>query len=236
MENNDKILVVSAEDEMLVKPDTVIISTIITGICDTYSNSADKGTENVANARKLFLECGLKDDSVKITRLTVNEERTRVEDEVKKDFKRTVEVSYKLLGYRYSAHVDIKLPIDDELVTKAYGIVINSDLFSGSSINYTLENDEEHYDKLLSRIVKKARHKADIIAEASGMKVKSVKDIDYSVSRLNVNFNRYKGASFGSALNYECASYNSSAEAVIGSECADDIKISDNITARFIME
>lgn len=236
MENNDKILVVSAEDEMLVRPDTVIISTIITGMCDTYSNSADKGTESVANARKLFLECGLKDDSVKITRLTVNEERTRVEDEVKKDYKRTVEVSYKLLGYRYSAHVDIKLPIDDELVTKAYGIVINSDLFSGSSINYTLENDEEHYDKLLSRIVKKARHKADIIAEASGMKIKSVKDIDYSVSRLNVSFNRYKGASFGSALNYECASYNSSAEAVIGSECADDIKISDNITARFIME
>lgn len=236
MESSDKIIVVSAEDEMQVRPDTVIISTVITGMCDTYSNSADRGTESVANAKKLFLNCGLKDDSVKITRLSVNEERTRVEDEVRKDFKRTTEVTYKLLGYRYSARVNIKLPIDDELVTKAYEIVVNSDLFSGSSINYTLEKDDEHYDKLLSKIVKKARHKADIIAEASGMKVISVKDIDYSVSRLNVSVNRYKGASFGAALNYECASYNSNVESVIGSDCADDITISDNITARFIME
>ena len=205
--NNDTILLISVSDNLKVKPDTAVMNIIIgnrddNDLCNTYEEASKIGAEKMANLVSTIKNLGVQQDYIKVNRLIVSPVYTNVTNKKENNSlfgSKESETSYskKLIGYSYNSKIILKIPVSEANIAKVYCKMASDESAKSVCIDYILVDTETWHDKLLEKIIEKARHKAEIIAKASDMKVDKIK---------NINLNpRNRG--FGSVLkmnSFEC--------------------------------
>ena len=187
-------VVLTIEDSVICKPDTVVIR----------FNYFDKKT-TIAELKKCFREFiyeldelitankDLDVNKLEVGRLNFNKSSKTVTVAKGSLFttgavEKTNETRFD--GYTISCDISYTDSIENKAVSELYLSLLRH-LNYTVSLNFECKELEKCKDELLRKIVDKGYHKAEIIAEASGLKQIKPVHIDGAVSVVQVNYSSY---------------------------------------------
>lgn len=221
LNNNETILKLSIYDSIEVKPDKAIINININSEKENETFSDNKkalsvGESTVEKALKIIKSFNIKDDAIDTGRLNINAkfEYTEKCKQTNGLFGKELEKTSKsvIAGYNFKCLISVKLDSDDERIVKLYCSLVNNKYMRDIRVDFITENTDTYYDKLLEKIIDKARHQAHIIAKASYKSVENISNISVGARSYDVNY-----ASFSNCVVYddcECISDDSFEDSV----------------------
>ena len=223
--SKETILTLSITDTIKVKPDTAVLTITVANeddndLCKTYEEAAKVGAKKLNHLMEIIKELGVASEYVKASKLSVRPSHTSVntkKETVKILGSREIETSYarKLLGYEYSATIGLKLPSDNEDIAKIYCKLSAEDDAKKVDVGYILVETETWHDKLIDKLIKKAQHKAEIVAHSSRQEVGKLVEIDFT-NRANM----YNNLVFANNCSMDFCEYD---------ECCD-MEFEDNVS------
>lgn len=192
---------VEMTDSIEVKPDTMIISCRISGestMLKTYGDAINECARQAILARQEINKLGIEDDRITLGRPHVGGITScgRV---------------VKTIGYRYSEQLTVKLDIADDRIPEILAGLSTNDKCTSLDVTCTVEDVDKYRDSLLEKIIKKARHTADVMASASGVSITGVQKI----------------AKVGRNQGYSPISLSASMDSLNSTACTDSLGSSD---------
>ena len=182
------ILEVNVQDEVKVKPDTVIV-TIQAGnsgkVYESYESASKNGIGIVNGITNLidFMGFNVKNE-VKLGSKSIRPEyqySNVSKEHIEKSKGNIKETETKhvrtLLGYSFSQRIVLKTSSDNTSIAKLYCKLLDNSDIESVDVTYTAENVEDYKDILVSNLIKKAKRKAEVIAKAADLKVLQIKEI-----------------------------------------------------------
>ena len=140
---------------------------------------------------------------------------------------RAVRAWKRFAGYRYTHMMKIEFPSDNERLGKVLYALANSPVDPQFQISYTVKDPETVKNELLGKAVTDAKEKAAVLAQAAGLSLGEIQNIDYSWDKIDfevrpvdrmVRANGMLGARMEKAMAYD-----------MNIE-PDDIEVSDIVT------
>lgn len=227
-------VVLTIEDSVICKPDTVVIR----------FNYFDKKT-TIAELKKCFREFVYKLDELitaskdldvnklELGRLNFNKSSKTVTvakgSLLTGSVEKTNETRFD--GYTLSCDISYTDNIENKAVSELYLKLLRQMNYI-VSLDFKCEDLEKYKDELLRKIVDKGYHKAEIIAEASGLKQIKPVHIDGAVSVVQVNYSSYGPAD----CDYEACCDDDYIEDFISNTEKKGSVISDKLTITYEIE
>lgn len=157
-----------------VKPDQIQLTLKIKAENKDYNLMMDEANEKLESLTASLTSSGFTTEDLKTGAVSID---SRYEYVRKDDGAQTRE----FVGYTYSQAINVKFPIDMDLLSKAVSSISCSNVSPELSISFTLADRDALRDKLLKMAAEDARHKAEVISKASGTTLGSVKEISYDI-------------------------------------------------------
>ena len=157
-----------------VKPDQIQLTLELKAEDKDYSLMMDDANAKLENLTASLTSAGFSADILKTGAVSID---ARYDYVRKDDGTQTREFT----GYVYSQTINVKFPMDLNLLSKAVSSISFSSVSPELSISFTLADRDFIRDDLLKLAVEDARHKAEVISKASGTSLGSVKEISYDV-------------------------------------------------------
>lgn len=209
---------VSGQGELSLKPDTICLIIKTKGVEKEYEEAVKKSAEATRILKEYLEKSGLPAEDLKTSSFSIN-----AEYESYRDFRD--EYKKKFIGYSFHHDTSIDFPNDNKQLGKTLYAISHCPVKVQFSIQYTVKDKEAAKKELLKLAVQDAKSKAEVLAEASGVKLGDVQDINYSWDEVHIYSQPVDMAPqrFASAraMNLE-DSYDIDIN-------ADDIKISDSV-------
>ena len=139
----------------------------------TYDAALRSSAEDVAIVKDALVRAGLSRDSLKTTNFDINTHYESYRDE-KGNYKSRFD------GYQYRQSLRFKFPIDNKTLGKVLYQLGQLDVNPEFSIYYSIEDAESAKNELLGNAIADAKKKAEVIANASGVALEEILDINYS--------------------------------------------------------
>lgn len=227
-------VVLTVEDSVICKPDTIVIR----------FNYFDKKT-TIAELKKCFREFVYKLDELitaskdldvnklELGRLNFNKSSKTVTvakgSLLMGSVEKTNETRFD--GYTLSCDISYTDSIENKAVSELY-LKLLRHLNYIVSLDFKCEDLEKYKDELLRKIVDKGYHKAEIIAEASGLKQIKPVHVDGAVSVVQVNYSSFYSAD----CDYEACCDDDYIEDFISNTEKKGSVISDKLTITYEIE
>lgn len=222
---------ITVNDSINCKPDVAIINMNVSLEKETIEDLNECYNKLVNKIKHLIKVCELSDENLSLGYMQFNKSLRDIKHEKGGLFTDKTSFSTKeIVGYTLTTTLQYKIDINNKDVYKLYSLLL-SVKYIKSTLCFDCENTDIYKDKLLENLLNKAKHKVDIIATTSGMSVKRMLDVDYSVNRVNVYYNDY------SLDSMECSDKDfSSIQELAGSTKKMGYDISDSITVTYELE
>ena len=213
--NNMRTIRVTGKGQIKVKPDMTRLYITLEGINKEYAETLEQSSVDTAELRKIMGKFGFEKADLKTIRFDVDPEYSWYERKNKQ--------VRKLDGYKFIHRLKVEFESDNKRLGKIVYALAHSPVNPEFSISYTVKDPEKSKNKLLGEAVKDAMAKAEVLAEASGVTLKDIQNIDYSWGTIDLEV-RPANDRF---LALECYSSKRSYDLDIE---PDDISVSDTVT------
>lgn len=211
------VITSSATENMEVEPDMVTFSAAVI----TEDKKPEKAIEEnnrkakaVQDAVKATLK---KDDKIKTSGYTVNPLYTYNKSTQKNE----------ITGYRVQNRVQVETG-QVENVGKLIQTALNSGANDVNSLAFSVKDDEKYRTQLLEKAALDARKKADVVANALGVKIIGVKSVNFGGDRI-IATPLYSARKFSMDMAAEAAPQ----EVPVS---AGEININANVTVEFLIQ
>ena len=183
----------TVNDSLEVKPDILKIIISVKAKSKTYEDAMSLGTRKVSAIKNIVTKYDKDLSCMAVKSIQVLPNYINVEKKDKNLFGSTSAVEKRLVNFDYSSGVEIKITPDTEFASKLYADLLMFDSSCRVVFKYNLSNEgrEKYEDELLSNLVKKARRKADIVAENSNCVVDKLLCVDKEIRVSTVSFTSY---------------------------------------------
>ncbi|MBD5129700.1 MAG: SIMPL domain-containing protein [Ruminococcaceae bacterium] len=200
-----------------VKPDFIIVTLDIVSKAMEYNKSVENANKRIELLQNAVVSSGFAKEDLKTLSFDV---RTNYENEQDRNGR------YHNVFKGYACRYTLKLAFDFDAKKLADTLTAISDSNANAefSIKFTVKNPENISAELLRSATENARKKAEILCVASGAKLGTLLNIDYSWTDINV----YSASAY--AMERDCCDYLLS----VPEFEPDDIKSQDSAT--FIWE
>ena len=208
-----RTIVVKGTGKVSLKPDRIELDLRMRALDKEYRASMEKGALYLSDLRDKLKEAGFNTDDLKTTNFNV--ERYSEYDSKKRE--------YRFVGYYTNHSLRLGFDFDTELLSKALDAVSNSVSDPETDIRFTVKDKESPKEELLRSAAADARKKAEILTEASGVKLGELVNINYDWGELNI-YSRtvYEDRAFGGEPML--------AKSVAMDVVPDDIDLSDTVS------
>ena len=194
-------------------PDTIVLSLDIEEKDACYSDAVEGAAKQLRIMQGNLAAVGFKKQDLKTNDFTINPDYEDFRDE-------NGNYTRHFLGYKVNQELSLSFPLDMEMLSKVMSVLAMCVVNPEVHIGFTISDEDGIKKELLKSATQDAIEKANILCEASNVKLGRLLSIDYS----------WKELCFESTEKYEVFEAHS-AEFDMQ---PDDIKISD--TVEFIWE
>ncbi len=175
----ERTIKITGTGNLSLKPDITIISMEISDWRPTYEETLKLSTECVTLVKDALERAGLKRDSLKTTYYNIGAHYEYYYDE--KSNRRS-----KFNGYEFNQNLKFEFSVDNKLLGRILYQLSQLEIEPEFSVNYGVKDTESAKNKLLTNAIKDAKDKALVIADAAGVELGEIIDINYSW--INVDF------------------------------------------------
>ena len=210
-----RTLRVTGKGNLKIHPDLTRITITVTGKNKDYAETLKNSSETTEKLKTLFAQFGFKHSDLKTLRFDVDVEY--------EDYRENNEYKRRFAGYRYNHTTKIEFDSDNGLLGKLLYALANSNLNPEFNISYTVKDQEASKNELLSKAVKDAKEKAEVLAKASGVALKEIQSLDYSKGEISMEFSPVRLEAPRMAKMNTAGSFDIDVE-------PDDISVSDTVT------
>lgn len=196
-----------------VKPDLIVLNIDLVTKRYSYDETLEKASEDsqiLADAIGQTIE----KDRVKTTDFQINTDY---------DSRRSKNGNYESIfkGYKLKQSFRIEFELDFKKLSKMLSAISESSLVPRFDIKFSVSDTTDVSEELLRSATQNARKKAEILADASGVKLGDIIDITYSWSRLDVySHTDYRIYEAATPMSREVDAYI----------VPEDIDVQDNVT------
>ena len=169
----ERTIRVTGTGRISVKPNTTIINLNFDNVQPTYDAALRSSAEDVAIVKDALVRAGLSRDSLKTINFDINTHYESYRDE-KGNYKSRFD------GYQYRQSLRFKFPIDNKTLGKVLYQLGQLDVNPEFSIYYSIEDTESIKNELLGNAIADAKKKAEVIANASGVVLEEILEINYN--------------------------------------------------------
>lgn len=223
-----KELRVTGKGKVSVKPDLIRIKIETEGVQQDYEAAVKASSEATNTIKEALAELGFDKSDVKTSRYNVQVvyESYQAKD---RSWKR------RFNGYQYNHDMKIEFSIDNERLGQILYAIAHCNVNPEFSIEYTVENPDSVKDELLRKAIEDSKHKAEILASASGVEVDEIVSINYSWGEIDlvtrpfgeINNRLLEDCDYNEDCEYDMEEFPSSYGVDVE---PDDIKVADTVT------
>ena len=211
---------VTGKGQLSLRPDTVVIDMSLTRSEKDYETAVKKSTEQTREVREAFEELGFKKEDVKTGHFSIDPEYESYQE---KNIWKT-----RFKGYIARQGLKVRFERDGEKLGKVLYAVAHLKSEPTFNISYTVKDTEAAKNELLKKAVEDSRVKAGVLAEAAGVQLGEIDNIDYSWGMIDIVTRPVNNLAMprmmkNAAVADEAAAYNIDVE-------PDNIEIDDNVT------
>lgn len=213
---------VTGKGKIKVKPDMTRLTITLEGMYKEYDETLKHSSEDTDALKELMTQFGFDKSDLKTLNFNVN---TEYESYREKDV-----YKQRFLGYKYVHVLKLEFESDNDRLGKILYALANSEIHPEFRISYTVKDSEASKNELLGNAVKDAKAKASVLADASGVALKDIQNIDYSWGEINFEVEPMrKDMIFESRCMLAEGSYDMDIE-------PDDIEVTDTVTVVWEIE
>ena len=213
---------VTGKGKIKVKPDMTRLTITLEGMYRDYGETLKHSSEDTDALKELMTQFGFEKSDLKTLNFNVN---TEYESYREKDV-----YKQRFLGYKYVHVLKLEFESDNDRLGKILYALANSEIHPEFRISYTVKDPEASKNELLGKAVKDAKAKASVLADASGVALKDIQNIDYSWGEINFEVEPMrKDMIFESRCMLAEGSYDMDIE-------PDDIEVTDTVTVVWEIE
>ncbi len=159
-----------------VPPDRTVISFDISALDMDYTKSANSLNERVARLRAGLEKGGIKGSDLKTTRFEIEPHHEwRGKDENRRQV---------FLGWHAKHRMRLELPVDRELLNKAFEAIVTNDVHSSVEIGFQVSDRGALRTMLLEDATRSACRNAETMARAAGCSLGRALKIEYGWSEI----------------------------------------------------
>lgn len=153
-------------------PDLTRISITLEGTYMDYGETLEKSSEATEQLRNLLESLSFRKSDLKTLSFGVNTEY--------ESYQEMNMYKERFAGYKYIHSMKLDFDSDNDLLGRTLYALANSSLDPRFNISYTVKDSEAAKNELLARAVSDAKHKAEILTEAAGVRLLDIQSIEYS--------------------------------------------------------
>lgn len=214
----ERTIRVKGKGKISVKPDTIKITIKAEGLRWNYDETVEQSTKDTRILRDALEKAGLDPKNLKTTHFSIDSKYKSYHDK-NNDYKE------KFVGYEYNHRAYIEFDNDNKILGRVLYELAHCDVKVKFEINHTVKDKEKVKNDLLEKAVEDSTTKAQVLAKASGVKLKEILSIDYSWGEIEIY-----SETMNDLMVCEAASrYDIDIE-------ADDIDVQDTVTITWIIE
>ncbi|MBR0085171.1 MAG: SIMPL domain-containing protein [Lachnospiraceae bacterium] len=169
---------VTGRGRMSLRPDTVVIDMSLTRSEKEYEAAVKKSTEQTKEVRKAFEELGFKKEDVKTGHFSIDPEYESYQE---KNIWKT-----RFKGYIARQTLKVRFERDTDKLGQVLYAVAHLKSEPTFNISYTVKDTEAAKNELLKKAVEDSRIKAEVLADAAGVKLGEIENIDYSWGTIDI--------------------------------------------------
>ncbi len=216
----DSVITITGRGDIKVKPDVTRVELTLETLHDTYREAYEQAKSNADRLTEIMRETGLDPKLPKTTTFEI-EKKTKREYDSHGNY-----IGDVFIGFGLCQKVRIDLGMDNVLLHRVLSLVSERLKQAEFDLGYTVRDPHPAELELVARAVKDAKEKAEIMVKACGCTLGMVKDINYSVRRIDIyhhqRHEREIGCFRGSATENYALDVN-----------PDDIEASDSVTIQW---
>lgn len=222
----ERTLKVTGKGKVSVKPDRVCLAFGLEGARENYDEVLRLSAERTECLRECFGKLGFDRAELKTVSFHVNTKYEQYQDEDRLWKK-------KFAGYEFRHSLKLEFGADSGRMGSVLYAAAHSAAEPEIYIQYTVGDVEEVRNRLIGQAVEDSRRKAEILAEAAGVRLKEVLTVEYSwdgSEGIAGPMNQMREASRGAVL---------AAEADGVYDCGmepEDIEVSDRVAVVWAIE
>lgn len=164
---------INSQARMAVAPDSIRIMAMVKYLSKEYQDAVCYAAKAQAEMAAITEKAGLAASDLKtVSWDIVAEYQYRVSN-------RNEQIR-EFAGYRYTHSFVLELGIDHKTVGRILGEMARSSLTPEISLQYDISKVEKYKDRLLEQAVADARRKAEVIAQAGGVKLGQIVSMIYA--------------------------------------------------------
>ncbi len=175
----DRTLRVTGKGSLSIAPDTIELLITLDGKDFQYEKALELSAKTTSALRAALEDAGFDGKELKTTSFNVNTEYESYQDENRNYCSR-------FAGYSFYHGMKISFAADNSLLGKALAAVSSCGANPRFEINYTVKDKESAKNELLKKAVADSKKKAELLAEAAGVKLKEIASIDYSWGSIEI--------------------------------------------------
>lgn len=221
-----KTIRVTGKGKLSVKPDTICLVIDAEGVYPDYEETIKKSAEETKILREVLEKSGLAGEDLKTKNFSIQSEYEGYRDK-NDDYKR------RFIGYKFSHKASIQFPNDNQQLGRTLYALSHCAIEIEFSILHTVKNPEAIKNELLKKAVFDSKTKAEILAQAAGVKLGEIEEINYSWGELEIfsqPFDRMMGSViYAESMSEHKESYDIDLE-------ADDIDVNDTVTIEWAIK
>ena len=216
--SNMRTIRVTGRGQLKVHPDMTRIIITLEGLYKDYSETLRRSSEDTEQLRDLLSAFGFERTDLKTLNFGVDTEY--------ETYKEKGEYKQRFAGYKFRHLLKLEFESDNKRLGKILYALAECPLNPEFRIAYTVKDPEAAKNTLLSKAVRDAMEKAEVLAGAAGVALKDIQSIDYSWGEINFEVSPMRNDLMMEARMAPMAakgSYDMDIE-------PDDIEVSDTVT------
>ncbi len=210
---------VKGKGNIKVKPDMTRVTMSLTNLCKDYDEALRRSSENSGLLRKAICDLGFDESDLKTVNFNVDVQNESYRDRYDNWRKR-------FMGYKVNHTLKIEFDSNNVLLGRLLGRISDSTAKPEFNISFFVKDNEAAKNQLLGNAVKDAKAKAVILADAAGVKLGDIQNIDYSWGEIRFESEPLPMMGPAGVPMDEPADFNMDIE-------PDDIQASDTVTVEW---
>lgn len=172
----ERELRITGEGRLSLTPDIVIIRLPVEATAEDYSGTIDFLNQKVNIVHNILTKNNIEKSKLKTTNFDIRENWEYYKDKRMKP---------KLLGYIASHDLKLEIPLNNELISSVLTDLSKSNTGISFTLSFDVSEKEQYNKALIKNAVLDAKESAEVLATASGIKLKEIVKIDYSFSEIH---------------------------------------------------
>jgi len=213
----DRKLQITGKGKLAIAPDLLIIGFEVKAHEWEYEKSITRLNDKVEQLRQILEKENVDRKQLKTKDFRVSRDTSWNKKTEKHEFN----------GFQASHSLEIELPLEQSLINSMLGkIATNLDDLE-FRINFGVKDAELHHQQLLKNAIQKAKESALLIAEASGVQLREIIDIDCTIREIQIRSRSYDYRVYETENLYEAATPDFE---------PDDIDVTESVTITWRIE